>query len=126
MYRILILDDERKFTGTEADEIVHVEHSWDAIAELRSKDFNEVWLDYDLGGDDKGSNVCRFIRDDNEYVPGFYVDLDRPWVSTEFHIHSFNPDGRMAMKQILKDSGITAIMEDLSKFESKPKASSVN
>ena len=57
MYRILIIDDNREFIGVEADEIVHVEHSWDAVAELRAGQFAEVWLDYDLVGDDKGSGT---------------------------------------------------------------------
>lgn len=119
MYRILILDDERQFINSvKADEVIHVEHSWDAIAAMRTNRFDEIWLDYDLGGDDKGSNVCRFIRDD----AGIRQEL---WEQeTEIHIHSFNPNGRMAMKQILIDAMILPYMEDLSKFELKPRQSS--
>lgn len=117
MYRVLIVDDNRQFTkGSDyADEIVHVEHSWDAVAELRSGQFHEVWLDFDLHGDDKGSNVARFIRDNLDSL-----DLE----NCEFYIHSFNTSGRTSMQSILRDAGIKAIMTDLEHFINKPKITS--
>lgn len=118
MYRVLVVDDARLFTakqGEYADEIVHVEHSWDAIAELRAGQFAEVWLDFDLVGDDKGSNVARFIRDNKDGID---------YSSTSFKIHSFNTNGRMSMQSILRDAGIVAEMMDLSMFTDKPRVTS--
>jgi len=108
MSMILVVDDTRHFVADKpGDIVVHVEHSWDAVAALRSSFFDHVWLDYDLHGDDKGSNVARFVRDN---VDGINYNF------TAFHIHSFNPAGRTAMKQILKDGGIVANMESLENF----------
>lgn len=118
MYRVLIVDDNRLFTksqGEYADEIIHVEHSWDAVAELRAGQFAEVWLDFDLVGDDKGSNVARFIRDNKDSID---------YSSTTFMIHSFNSQGRTSMQAILRDAGIAAVMKDLENFTEKPRVSS--
>lgn len=116
-YRILIVDDNREYIVPVPDHtmVVHVEHSWDAVAELRDYAYDEVWLDFDLHGDDKGSNVARFIRDN---VGGIdYSDM-------RVYIHSFNPSGRMSMQAILRDAGIEPIMTDLTYFKDKPKITS--
>lgn len=115
---ILVLDDERELKEvTENDIVTHVEHSWDAIKDLRERAWHEVWLDFDLGGDDKGSNVCRYIRDQHPRDSLLFTH-------TKFYIHSFNTNGRMSMQHILRDAGITAIMTDLVRFRSKPRATS--
>lgn len=110
MIRALVLDDERTMLPREGVQVTHARHSWDAIALLRAYHYDEVWLDFDLGGDDKGSNVARFIRD------GWAEQYDRISELPAFYIHSFNPSGRMSMQAILRDAGITAIMTGLDGF----------
>jgi len=117
-YSILVVDDNREYVGAEsmiATTVTHVEHSWDAVRELRRTHYDEVWLDYDLHGDDKGSNVTRFIRDNLDRIDYFH---------TTFYIHSFNPAGRTSMQMILRDTGIEAVMTDLKNFKDKPKITS--
>lgn len=112
MTDILVVDDTRKFIKPLRDEdyLMEVEHSWDAIAHIRDMVPDEIWLDFDLHGDDKGSNIARFVRDNKDGLD--YSD-------TLFIIHSANTSGRMSMRDILKDAGITAIMTDLTFFENK-------
>jgi hypothetical protein len=129
MTNILVVDDTRAFVRPLEmhDQLAEVEHSWDAIAVIRlclqdqhlSRfprvcQFDEIWLDFDLHGDDKGSNIARFVRDNKDNIN---------YAFTRFYIHSFNPDGRKAMRDILKSAGITAIMTDLEHFENKRKSS---
>ncbi len=109
---VLIVDDERRMnTRPDNPMMRHVQHSWDAIAELRTSTWDEVWLDFDLGGDDKGSNVARWIRDE-----ALDEGLNFAGLPIKFFIHSFNPSGRMSLQAILRDAGITATMSDLSGF----------
>jgi hypothetical protein len=115
MFRILVIDDTRTAVGMGCDELVEVEHSWDAVAELRAGHFDEIWFDFDLEGDDKGTNVARFIRDNKDTL-----DLR----GTVCHIHSFNPGGRQSLKSILKDTGLPVVMNDLANFREKHKPSS--
>lgn len=100
MARVLILEDKadrmvffrKKFRPD--TKIVHVEHAYDAIEELKKHEFDLICLDHDLGGkemewdeEDCGMVVAEWISENLEYY--------------NVIIHSFNEPAAKRMMQVL-------------------------
>lgn len=84
---ILIVDDERTFKNFPENDpnVRYARNSIQAIAWMTLYDFDIIYLDHDLGGDDTAMNVVDWM---NENV--FHgVDLG----ITMIYVHSMNPVG---------------------------------
>ena len=80
--RILVVDDERTFPFGD-----HVRHVDDAIRELSTRDFDEVWLDHDLGPDEDVRDLARWLVEQAHLSPSFAGRVGLVYV------HSMNPVG---------------------------------
>lgn len=95
----LVIDDMRTISFPR-ETPPHARTSEEGIQLIKIGVWDELWLDYDLGGDDTGMNVVRYILD-NE-VPLEYI-----------FIHSSNPVGAGRMQEELIQGGYEAMRVDV-------------
>jgi hypothetical protein len=101
---ILVLDDMRNFPDDRAAMITTVRTSSDALNwfQLRGAFFpgihlDELWLDFDLGGDDTAMPVVMYLAE-----MGFH---GQPYPVDRIYLHTSNPVGRTAMQATLERYG---------------------
>lgn len=99
---VFLLEDSEeriKWFKEKFPELVHAETVLQAIDILKDKQFDFVFLDHDLGmldyadysvgGEGTGRDVARFLSGKN-------------WIGHNVVIHSWNPTGAAAMKDLLE------------------------
>ena len=90
----LVIDDQRIFRG----DFVHATTSQEGIELLHSQEWDEVWLDHDLGSDSEGSG-SDIVRN---------IVATHPQVEL-FIIHSMNPVAAERMLSDIVKAGYPAI-----------------
>ena len=87
--KILVIDDER----TPKFEAKIVRSSDEAIPLILYNYWDEVWFDWDLGGDDTAGNIIYAIEESAFFgqIPNFRTAV----------IHTSNPVGRMLLDKTL-------------------------
>jgi hypothetical protein len=92
MNRILIIDDLKSFLWAEQNAYNHVTYARtlaDGLALVQKTNFEEIWLDHDLGGEDTIRPIVRWLE-------------EHPPSSTEIiRIISNNPVGQQYIFQAL-------------------------
>lgn len=114
--RILILDDmdvrHSGFAKVFADlDRTHVYFFSDTIDALNTKGpFDVVYLDHDLG-DFRVAEKNEYDRPYTGHDVALYIArvLDPDKRPGRVVVHSWNPDGARAMRQVLQDAGIPAV-----------------
>lgn len=116
--RILVIDDQRIFKyfprlreiGA-GDDVVHCDKSQDGLKLLYDEDWDEVWLDHDMGMDSdmNGTDLVNYIEQQIHSVE--YGLAPGPNVG-RFVVHSANPVGRDRMIRTLQLLGYKAEKED--------------
>jgi CheY-like chemotaxis protein len=101
MSRVLLVEDcsRRVYAMKEAgivplDALV-VDSAAEGVQAVLAQVWDEVFLDYDLTGRAKGSEVARALT-------------QVPWRAQKVHIHSTNTEGGLQMRYILAAAGIEA------------------
>jgi CheY-like chemotaxis protein len=100
--RVLVIDDIRTAAEAEGWEFTHARTIEEAVTELHTKKYDEVWFDHDMGYDETGQFVTTIpivtlLANDAEFRDY------RPLIV----IHTLNPVGREQIKSILKGRGFT-------------------
>lgn len=110
--RIIIVDDLRNFPFGPTDDGHTFRTSEAALTWLQddyamtrpAKVLDELWLDFDLGGDDTAMPIALWLAEVAYYGAPYPVE--------KIVIHSANPVGSEAMHQTLTRFGYTAIIVD--------------
>jgi hypothetical protein len=107
---ILLIDDLRDFLVPDTDaEITIARTSQQALDILAQRnDWDELWLDHDLGGDDTIMVVVDYLSEK--------AFLDEPVNVDMVFIHTSNPVGRKQMKLTLDRYGYNTRLVDAEQF----------
>lgn len=107
---ILLIDDLRDFLVPDTDtEITIARTSQQALDILAQKnDWDELWLDHDLGGDDTIMVIVDYLSEK--------AFLDEPVNVGMVFIHTSNPVGRKQMKLTLDRYGYNTRLVDAEQF----------
>jgi hypothetical protein len=107
---ILLIDDLRDFLVLDTDaEITIARNSQQALDILaQQNDWDELWLDHDLGGDDTIMVVVDYLSEK--------AFLDEPVNVDMVFIHTSNPVGRKQMKLTLDRYGYNTRLVDAEQF----------
>lgn len=92
MTRILVVDDIREFEGA-----THAKTAADGIALLQSSEWDEIWLDHDLG-----NQAMLAVGAENTIWPTVEWLLANKITCDTIRIISFNPAGAHAMGMALR------------------------
>ena len=99
MPNILVIDDVRVARDIPDTTFTHVRHPIDALREVYTKKYDEIWLDHDMGYDETGEltpiEVVRALAYDDTLVDYGPIII----------IHSLNPVGVAKFKHILESEG---------------------
>lgn len=95
----LVIDDMRTIEFRK-ETPPHARTSQEGIELLKAGVWDELWLDYDLGGDDTGMNVVRYILENNIHLEIIFI-------------HSSNPVGANRMVEELNHHGYEAMRVDV-------------
>ncbi len=80
MTKVLVVDDIRTLKPKFSCDLVHARTSEEALECLRNSNWDVIFLDHDLGGDDTTIPVARYIEASD--------------INAQVFIHSQNPVGR--------------------------------
>jgi hypothetical protein len=107
---ILLIDDLRDFLVPDTDaEITIARTSQQALDILAQRnDWDELWLDHDLGGDDTIMVIVDYLSEK--------AFLDEPVNVGMVYIHTSNPVGRKQMKLTLDRYGYNTRLVDAEQF----------
>lgn len=106
--KIVVVDDIRNYPFTDEDEGVTLRTSQQALSYLGYKtgirvEIDELWLDFDLGGDDTAMPVALFLAECAYY--------GSPYPVKSIIIHSMNPVGSEAMRSVLARYGYDVVCQ---------------
>lgn len=87
---ILFIDDERSLDGLDVD---IARTSAEALALLKLNDYDEIWFDHDLGGEDTTIPIVDYLAE---------LAFNGSPYSARIIIHTANPVGRATIKRTLQ------------------------
>jgi hypothetical protein len=110
--RILFLDDDRfrheTFLGASVGHAVTAAfNASEAITALESGEFDLVYLDHDLGGEES-EGLLLDGAEDGRFVAGAIAGFARLYPDAYFVVHSLNFGGASSMVESLREAGLMA------------------
>ena len=105
--RILVIDDQRIFNSFPSlpelgmgDMVVHCDTSQLGLQSLYDGDWDEVYLDHDMGmeSDMSGTDMVDYIESEQTFSD-IFLEVGK------FYIHTMNPTGGEYMMRVLKKLG---------------------
>lgn len=90
MSKILVIDDLREFSF----KAIYARTSKEAL-DILYQEWDEIWLDHDLGEEDTIKPILDFIQEKSFYG-------DKTFDNTQFIVHSANPYGAKMMVAVLE------------------------
>jgi hypothetical protein len=107
---ILLIDDLRDFLVPDADAQITIARTSQQALDIlaRQNDWDELWFDHDLGGDDTIMVIVDYLSEK--------AFLDEPVNVGMVYIHTSNPVGRKQMKLTLDRYGYNTRLVDAEQF----------
>lgn len=104
MANVLVIDDQRTFVfpATYARTVA------DGLRLLNSQEWNQVWLDYDMGATGSAHDIATQLQ----FAP----------IVGEYVIHTANPVGRADLAAALEDAGLPYRHVNAADFVKRPRA----